>query len=72
MANNKTDTKNEPAKKIKVLAFSRAHGGFAYTEYEMAEADLKRHGKVLSKIEPDIFAIFSNLLIKKAREIFEF
>jgi hypothetical protein len=49
-------------------------GGFARSfgiqEIEIDDAILKKHGKVLSKSEPDIFPSFLRSVERKARELF--
>lgn len=42
-------------------------GAYGYEEYEV---ELSKLGEPISKSLPDIFAIFVNTFIKKAREMF--
>lgn len=62
MANNKKP------KKVKVLSFVMDDvGGFGFQEFEIDENLL---GKPTDSSLPDVFAIFKNNLIHKARELF--
>lgn len=62
--------------KEKVLLISEEKGGggfaraFGIEEIEIDDAILKKHGKVISKSEPDIFSTFLINFERKAREIF--
>jgi hypothetical protein len=52
------------------LLLDREEGWFIFKEIEIDESILEHQGKVLSKTNPDIFPIFKDQLIIKAREIF--
>lgn len=65
------DAPPKAAKKIKVLSFTKDALEYGYVEWEIDPAILKKHGKQLSKINPDLFAIFLSQLQRKLREIFE-
>lgn len=67
----KDEAPKEP-KKIKILSFPKEGSGLGFIEWEIDPAVLKKHGKELSRIEPDIFAVFLIQIQKKLREIFEF
>jgi hypothetical protein len=55
---------------VKILLLDREEGWFIFKEIEIDESILEHQGKVLSKTNPDIFPIFKDQLIIKAREIF--
>lgn len=62
------------SKDVKVLLVRKeAVGGYSFaasvTEYEISEANLKKHGKLVSKTEPDVFGTVMANLERKAREI---
>lgn len=59
----------EPTEMIKVLTLTVEEGAYCMTEYEIPQDVLKKHGKKLSRSEPDIFAILVNHMTKKAREV---
>lgn len=60
--------KKEEAKElIKVLRLIREADAYGWVEYEVPESAL---GEPISKSLPDIFAIFINTLIPKARQLF--
>lgn len=48
-------------------SFARAYG---FREYEIPLEIIEKHGTLLEKPEPDLFAIFMHNLTKKARNIF--
>lgn len=50
--------------------FKEEGSAYGLVEFEVNKADLMKVAKVISKSEPDIFAIFIHNLTKKAREIF--
>lgn len=56
-------------KVVKLLAFSVKDGAYGMVEYEIPEDVLKKQAKVISKTEPDIFAVFVNNITKKSREL---
>lgn len=59
---------NKKSKKVKVLSFVKDEvGGFGLQEFEIDESLL---GKPIDSSLPDVFAIFKNNLVNKAREIF--
>lgn len=70
MRNSSNKSQTEDDATIKVLAFSKKEGWFVFTEYELPESILKKHGKQVSEMQPDIFPIFKGLLVQKARDIF--
>lgn len=67
MADPKKQQSKKP-KKVKVLSFVMDNvGGFGYQEFEIDESLL---GEPVDSSLPDVFAIFKNNLVSKAREIF--
>lgn len=55
---------------VKVIRLIKQGGGYGYEEIEIP-LDTLKSGKVISKSEPDIYAIFVNQLTKLTRDIFE-
>ena len=55
---------------VKVLLLEREEGWFIFKEIELDESILENNGKVIYKTNPDIFPIFKEQLIVKARELF--
>jgi len=67
------DKKKSEIKKsgpVKILFLDKEEGWFVLKEIEIDESILENQGKVIFKTEPDIFPIFKNHLVSKAREIF--
>lgn len=66
------EIKLEPAKDEtqRVIAFYKDHGAYGLYEVELPKAVIEKHGKLISKSEPDVFAVLVTHLTKKAREIF--
>lgn len=72
-----TQDAKTPNPTVKVFFFYKDesdHGGFASAygliEIEISSDVLKKHGTIVSISEPDLFEIFMNNLMKKARDIF--
>jgi hypothetical protein len=55
---------------VKVILLGREEGWFIFKEVEIDDSILEHHGKVVYKTNPDIFPIFKEQLIAKARDIF--
>jgi hypothetical protein len=55
----------------KVLTFVTDANAYGYVEIEITQDALDKYGKVVSKCEPDVFAICINNITKKVRDIFE-
>ena len=62
--------KSEPPKLVRVVYPHKEEGWFCFSEYEIDEAVLLSEGKLLSKTNPDIFAIFKDQVMWKIRDIF--
>jgi len=58
------------AEMVKVLHFYRQDGAYAYCEIELPKELVENHGKIVSKIEPDILAILVGQLTRKVKELF--
>lgn len=54
----------------RVLTFFKDAGAYGLVEIEISKEILIKHGKIVSKSEPDVFAIFIGNLTKKARDLF--
>jgi hypothetical protein len=65
-------SEEKPAEKemINILAFTKAEGWFVMQEYQISKDMLEKHGKLISKTEPDIFAIFKEHVINKIRDFY--
>jgi len=62
------DKNSKKPKKVRVLSFVKDDvGGFGFQEFEIDENVL---GEPTDSSLPDVFAIFKNNLIHKARELF--
>lgn len=59
-----------PEEKIKLLAFTKAEGWFVMEEYELPKSVIEKYGKLVSKTQPDIFAIFKEQVISKIRDFY--
>jgi hypothetical protein len=64
------DQKTKKIEMVKIIHPHREEGWFVFTEYEIPLNILEEHGVVLSKTNPDIFAIFKDQVIWKIRDIF--
>ena len=67
----KDESKDEPQT---VIAFFKEEGegyaaAFGLIEIEISKALLLKHGKVISKSEPDIFNVFVNNVERKLRAL---
>lgn len=58
-------------KKRTVISFDRKDGWFVFSTYEIQESLLEKHGKKTSEIDPEIFPVFKDQLVRKVRDIFE-
>lgn len=64
----------KPVEMVKVLQVYRAPdegyaSAFAYVEYEIPKAVFDKYAKKTEESNPDIFAIFMNVMTKKCRDI---
>lgn len=55
---------------VKVIYPHKEEGWFCFTEYEIPLSMLQNYGKVISKTNPDIFAIFKDQVTYKIRDLF--
>lgn len=62
-----TDVSSET---VKLLGFTKSEGWFVMNEYEIPKSILEKHGKLIHKTEPDIFAIFKEHVINKIRDFY--
>lgn len=63
-----------PVETVKVMQVYRAPdegyaSAFAYQEFEIPKAVFEKYAKKVDESNPDIFAIFMNVLTKKCRDI---
>lgn len=56
----------------KIFVFTSGPSAYGFDVVEIPEHILKTHGKVVENIEPDVFSVCENQLIKKARDVFGF
>jgi hypothetical protein len=61
--------KSEPSKMVRVVFPHKEEGWYVFSEYEIDESVLKEQGTLISKTNPDIFAIFKDQLLWKVRDI---
>jgi hypothetical protein len=54
----------------RIIWFGKEDGWFVFREVEIEKDVLEKFGTVVDKTEPDIFPIFKEILIRKARSIF--
>ena len=66
----KAEPKALSGQNTKVIHLIKKDGGYGYVEIELPQ-EVVESGKVLSRSEPDIYAIFVNEMTKKTRDIFE-
>lgn len=55
---------------VSVILPQRSEGWFCFTEYQIPLAVLEKEGKLVSKTNPDLFAIFKDQMIWKVRDLF--
>lgn len=56
--------------KVNVLNFTKSEGWFVMNHYEIPNSILEKYGRLVSKTEPDIFAIFKEHVINKIRDFY--
>jgi hypothetical protein len=54
---------------VRVVFPHKEEGWYVFSEYEIDESVLKEQGTLISKTNPDIFAIFKDQLLWKVRDI---
>lgn len=70
MATVRVKSKEKESDLQRVLWFSKEDGWFVFKEIEIEKDVLEEYGTVIEKTDPDIFPIFKEILIRKARSIF--
>ena len=68
MANPK---RSEKVDTVRILRPHREEGWFCLSEYEIPVDLLEKEGKLVDKTNPDIWSVFENHFIDKARKIFQ-
>lgn len=71
MAKQKDKEEVKP-KPVKILSFYQKEGAYGFKEFEIDQAHLDKFAKpVGEEVQPDIFAVCVNNIIRKVRDIFE-
>lgn len=62
--------KTENPEILHAIVFSIEDGWFCYKDYEISKDVVEKHGKLVDKSNPDIFAIFLGQVTRKLRNLF--
>lgn len=60
----------ETEETVKVMITNRGHGAYGLEVYEIDKGVILKNARLVSKYEPDIFAIFINNMVHAARNVF--